>query len=76
MWKTWRLYRRKVFAMDTSGNVDGRYLDKELTPTEITFRARNEKEAMKKAEIFWEFGGFGFGSICVSPIKENISDFL
>ena len=68
----YRLCRRKVLATSTAGNIDGRYLDDKFLPTQITFKARNESEAMGKARRFWERGEFGAGSICV--IKEVNDD--
>lgn len=65
MYESWRLYRRKVLATRTEGNIDGRYLDREFTPTQVTFKARNEAEAMRKANKFWQQGQFGMGSIAV-----------
>ncbi len=66
---TYRLYRKIVLAVKTVGNVDGRYLANEWSPTQITFKGRTEKEAMKKAEKFWREGQFGMGAIIV--IKET-----
>ena len=40
-------------------------------PTRLTFKGRNEKEAMSKASKFWEQGEFGAGSIFVRPIVEG-----
>ncbi len=59
----YRLYRKKVLAVPTVGNIDGRYLSDKWTPTEVTFKARNENEAMKKICKFWKDGQFGMGSI-------------
>lgn len=52
------------------GNIDTRYFAREWSPTEITFRARNQKEADKKADKFWKVGQFGMGSIMVREIPE------
>ena len=48
------------------GNIDSRYLGRNWLPTQITFKARSEKEAMKKANKFWQEGQFGMGSIMVN----------
>jgi hypothetical protein len=57
-----------VLSIPTVGNIDGRYLEDKWTPTTVTFKARSEGEAMKKAKKFWEEGEFGMGSIIVKPI--------
>ena len=64
----YRLYRQKVFSIPTVGNINGRYLDNKWTPTEVTFKARNENEAIKKARKFWKDGKFGMGSIIVIKV--------
>jgi len=64
----YRLYRKEVLAIQTVGNLDGRYLDNKWTPTKVTFKARNENEAMKKARKFWDDGQFGMGSIIVIKV--------
>jgi len=64
----YRLYRQKVLAIPTVGNIDGRYLDDKWTPTEVTFKACSENEAMKKACRFWRDGQFGMGSIIVKLV--------
>jgi len=69
-YKLYRLLIRKVFAVPSWGNVDTRYFDSEFTPTRITFKARTDKEAMRKACKFWREGDFGMGSITVR--KEGI----
>jgi len=55
--KTYRLYRK--IPSGTS---------QDWKPTQITFKGRSEKEAMKKADKFWIMGGFGAGSICVKEV--------
>ncbi|MFZ2937628.1 MAG: hypothetical protein WA066_02865 [Candidatus Omnitrophota bacterium] len=64
----YRLYRKEVLAVQTVGNLDGRYLDNKWTPTKVIFKARNENEAMKKARKFWDDGQFGMGSIIVIKV--------
>lgn len=61
----YRLYREKVLAVKTVGNTDGRFLDDKWSPTQIIFKGRSEKEAMKKADRFWREGEFGMGRIKV-----------
>jgi hypothetical protein len=62
-YKTYRLFCRKVLASPSSGNIDTRYFAKDFTPTRITFRARNEEEASRKARAFWIRGQMGMGSV-------------
>jgi hypothetical protein len=62
---SYRMYSRKVLAGPSSGNIDTRYYAQDFTATRITFKARNEKEAMRKADKFWRDGQFGMGSIIV-----------
>lgn len=65
MFKTYRLYRQRMLAVKTTGNIDGRYLDKHWLPTDILFKGRTQKEAMKKAQKFWRDGEFGMGRIII-----------
>lgn len=58
----YRLFYKKVLAVKVSGNIDSRYFDDAYTRTEITFKGRNEEEAMKKAHSFWKKAQFGMGS--------------
>ena len=64
-YKTYIMFCRKVLASPSSGNIDTRYFARDFTATRITFKARNEKEAMRKADKFWRDGQFGMGSIIV-----------
>ena len=64
----YQLYYRKVFSVPTAGNIDGRYFDNQWSPAQVTFKARNRNEAMKKAKKFWEEGQFGMGSITVKLV--------
>lgn len=72
--KTYRLYRaRPIGSSSWAGGSSGNtslVLSSEYSPTTITFRGRNEKEAMRKADKFWQDGNFGQGSIVV---KEEFS---
>jgi len=54
--------------MQVNGNTaDG--FEKEFSPTQITFKARSDQEAMKKANKFWRESEMGAGSITV--VQEN-----
>lgn len=50
--KTFRMYFQKIYARKTDENIDSRYFSGEYVKTDITFRARNEEEATKKARKF------------------------
>jgi hypothetical protein len=63
-YKLYRLYRRPAYCDKTVGNIDGRYLG-EWEATTVTFKARTSREAMRKADKFWQDGNFGMGSITV-----------
>lgn len=41
-------------------------------PTEITFRARTQSEAQKKADRFWREAQFGSGSMMCIPIDQEM----
>ena len=66
--KIYRLYRRPIIVSETHPGQDCRSLGN-WKATEITFKARTEKEAMRKANKFWQFGDFGMGSIKVQLIN-------
>ena len=68
IFKLYRLYRKPAYASKETAGVDCRYLGA-WKATRITFKARNEKEAMRKANKFWQDGVFGMGSITV---KEEV----
>jgi len=65
MWELYRMLYKKVLATPSTSGIDTRRLDSGWTKTDITFKARNRNEAMKKAKKFWERGCFGMGSIDV-----------
>ena len=64
------MFRKPVYSVPKEAGVDGRYIHDEWRQTNITFKARSESEAMKKADKFWQEGGFGMGSICVQEERE------
>lgn len=76
MYNEYRLYYQKVLAVKTVGNIDGRYFDKNWTPTHITFKARTETEALNKAKNFWKNARLGMGCICVKQIIEQKNDIF
>ena len=41
-------------------------------PTDITFRARNQAEAQKKADKFWREAQFGAGSMVCIPADQQL----
>jgi len=63
MWKKYVLVYRKVLSDRITDGIDGRYLEKKWTQTNVIFKARTRDEAMKKANKFWKQGQFGMGSI-------------
>lgn len=64
-WNTYRMWRRVGHAVAVAGS-SGEWLSPEWTPTQITFRARTQPEAQKKADRFWRDAELGFGSmVCV-----------
>lgn len=62
--KNFRLYRQNVRGVEVAG-LGGLFRIPGWKATSITFKALNEKGAMKKANKFWQDGEFGMGSICV-----------
>lgn len=61
----YRMYRQPTYGSSSgAGKIDGRYLG-DWAKTRMTFKGRNEKEALRKAEKFWQDGEFGMGSIMV-----------
>ena len=70
MYSIFRLYRTKSIASSLAGNLSASrnsqlVFSREFFPTTIRLKARNEQEAMKKANKFWQEGDFGGGSIAV-----------
>ena len=59
-YSTYRLYYRRA--------TDNAYVE-DWRASEITFKARTDKEAMRKANKFWQDGGFGIGSITVKEVN-------
>lgn len=63
-WNTYRMWRRVKNVVVNSGN-SGEYFG-DWKATEITFRARSQPEAQKKADRFWCDAQLGSGSmVCV-----------
>lgn len=69
-WNTYRMWRRVVNAVAVAGSSQ-EWLG-EWKPTEITFRARSQAEAQKKAGKFWRDAQLGFGSILCIPADESM----
>jgi hypothetical protein len=63
-WDKYRMWRRVMNAVAVGGS-SGEWLG-EWRPTEITFPARSQAEAQKKAEKFWRDAKLGMGSmVCI-----------
>ena len=73
--KTYRLYRARPIGTSSWAGMGNRNssltLNKNYSPTTITFRGRSDKEAMKKANKFWQDGNFGQGSITIKEESET-----
>lgn len=67
MYKNYRLLYAPILACPVDGNIDSRVFSKTFYRTGITFRARTDAEAQKKADKFWKRGQFGMGKILVRP---------
>lgn len=67
-YKTYRMFQRKVLAGPTVRGVDTRYFADKFTRTNVTFKARNKKEADRKAAKFWRAAEFGMGSFILREI--------
>lgn len=53
MWNKYQMFVKKILAANTPPGIDGRYPDKNWTRWNgVTFNARSEEEAMKKAYKF------------------------
>lgn len=63
------MFCRKVLAGPSSGNIDTRYYARDFTWTNVTFKARNHKEASRKADKFWRDGKFGMGSFILKEVE-------
>ena len=72
-WNTYQLYYTTGFCptgMQAKQGCEWKFLDDNFRPAKnIFFKARNEKEAMKKANKFWRDGQMGGGRIIVKQIN-------
>lgn len=63
-WNIYRMWRRVKHAV-ANGDNSAEWLG-DWNATEITFRARSQPEAQKKADRFWRDAQLGSGSmVCV-----------
>lgn len=68
-WNTYRMWRRAGHAVANNG-CSGEWLGG-WKPTDITFRARSQAEAQKKANRFWREARLGFGNMVCIPADET-----
>lgn len=69
-WNDYRMWRQVVNAVANSGN-SAAWLG-EWKPTDITFRARSQEEAQRKADKFWREAQFSAGSMVCIPANEQL----
>ena len=69
-WNTYRMWCRVRNAVAVAGN-SAEWLG-EWKATDITFRARSQAEAQKKADKFWRDAQLGFGSMVCIPADEQM----
>ena len=69
-WGDYRMWRRAGNAVANCG-ASGAWLG-EWKPTDITFRARSQAEAQKKADKFWREAQLGSGSMLCIPANEDL----
>lgn len=69
-WNTYRMWRQQAYAIANSGS-SAAWLS-EWKPTDITFRARSQPEAQKKADKFWREAQLGAGSMLCIPADEQM----
>lgn len=63
-WTIYRMWRRMKHVVANSGN-SVEWMG-EWSATQVTFRARSQSEAQKKADKFWRDAELGSGSmVCV-----------
>ena len=68
VWSTWRMYKARIGSIGPVTYSTGRYWDGRVVhiddyrPTRITFRARNQLEAIRKGDKFWREAEIGMGS--------------
>lgn len=73
-WNTYRMWRQAGYGLATNGTSGG-WLG-EWKPTDITFRARSQAEAQKKANKFWRDAELGAESMLCIPADEDIKQYL
>lgn len=73
-WNTYRMWRQAVNAVANAGCSQG-WLG-EWKATDITFRARSQPEAQKKADKFWREAQLGSGSMLCIPGNEDFPEVL
>jgi hypothetical protein len=63
-WNTYRMWRRVKTLISNHGN--SAEIFGEWSATQITFRARSQPEAQRKADKFWRDAKLGMGSmVCI-----------
>jgi len=73
MWNEYQMFVRKILAWKSTPGIDCRYPDQNWTCWRgVTFKARSEKEAMKKAEKFLRNGDIRVASMMVREIPEYV----
>lgn len=73
-WNTYRMWRRIKSGIAKSGS-SAIWLG-EWKSTGITFRARSQAEAQKKADRFWRDAELGSGSMLCIPADEDIRNYV
>lgn len=70
-WNMYRMWRQVRNAVANSG-CTAEWLG-DWKPTDVTFRARTQEEAQKKADKFWRESQFGSGSMVCIPADEDMN---
>jgi hypothetical protein len=65
-WSTYRMWRQVLSVIAVGGN-SAESMPDIWSPTSITFRARSQPEAQKKADKFWRDAQLGSGSMICIP---------
>jgi hypothetical protein len=73
-WNLYRMWRQQMLAVANSGCSQG-WLG-EWKATDITFRARSQAEAQKKANRFWRDAELGSGSMLCIPADEDTKSHI
>lgn len=68
------MWRQQMIAVANASCSQG-WLG-EWKPTDITFRARSQAEAQKKADKFWRDAQFGSGAMLCIPADEDIKNYI